>query len=122
MVRKEVVAVDVLNNVSESLNSYFTILSKLGYKKDSEVNKLIIYSYLGDMLTGDMRVYISEDDYRNIDKALYCLYGSSCLIPYPKYLRDDNLFGVKDSRYIRYRVAEDSNILFTESLQPRLPD
>jgi hypothetical protein len=35
----------------------------------------------------DYRALLSKEDYYLIEKALDCLYGSTCLIPYPDYLK-----------------------------------
>ena len=111
---------EILDNVFSSIESYFNALSYFGYKKNSDVNKLLIYNFLSEMLTGEMRYYITEEDYRNIEKALYCLYGTSCLIPYPKYISDTNLFGKEpDVNSLEPRITEGDSILrfFEESLR-----
>lgn len=74
---------NVLNDISKSLSTYFKLLTQLGYVKQSDVYKLLVYNFIGELLTEDTKVYISEEDYKSIEQALYCLYGSSCLIPYP---------------------------------------
>lgn len=112
----EDVDVDILDNIFESTQAYFNTLSKLGYKKQGDVNKLLVYMFIGELLTGDMRHFITKEDYETIEKALYCLYGSSCLIPYPQYANDDYLFGhLKDgeprsTEYSEVRSTENSNI------------
>lgn len=106
---------EVLNNVFKSVNTYFNTLAQLGYKKQSDVDKLLIYNFIEEMLTGEMRYFITEGDYRLIEQALSCLYGSSCLIPYPQYSNDDTLFGHWESGgLISPRITEDSNLRFTE--------
>lgn len=108
-------AVDVLNDVFKSISIYFNTLSQLGYKKQSDVDKLIIYAFIEEMLTGEMRIFVTEDDYRVIEQALTCLYGSSCLLPYPQYANNDSLFGhLESSGLITPRLAQDDNIRFTE--------
>lgn len=101
----------ILNDVFSAFMSYFNALSNFGYKKNSDVNKLLIYSFIQEMLTEEMRYYITEEDYRKIEQALYCLYGSSCLLPYPKYISNANLFGVEENiDSIFPRITEDSNL------------
>lgn len=60
-----------------------------------------------------MRVYITEHDYRIIQNALNCLYGSSCLISYPSYINDNNLFGNIFSDSMIPRATEVGNIIRT---------
>lgn len=58
-----------------------------------------------------MRVYITEPDYRIIQNALNCLYGSSCLIPYPNYINDNSPFGNLFSDSVTPRVTEIGDII-----------
>lgn len=80
---KDVVAVDEF--VYNALCQYYNVLSKTGYYKYSDVKKLLVLLFITDMVNGDYRGEISEADYHVIEKALNCLYGTSCLIPYPDY-------------------------------------
>lgn len=71
--------------IFEAVNKYFTHLSNVGYFNQSNVDKLLLLTFIQEMIDNDFRGLISEEDYDYINKALYCLYGSSCLIPYPDY-------------------------------------
>lgn len=73
------------NLVYESLNRYFTHLGNVGYTKQAEIYKLLFLITLQELLDGDFKELISEKDYEEINKALYCVYGSTCLAPYPDY-------------------------------------
>lgn len=107
--------VEITNQVASSMSYYFNALTQFGYKKQSDTNKLLIYNFIEEMLTGEMRFYITEADYKLIEQALNCLYGSSCLIPYPQYINDNYLFGHIDSGgIISPRITEDNNIRLTE--------
>lgn len=108
-------AVEIINDVFNSIGTYFNALTQFGYKKQEDVNKLLVYNFIEEMLTGEMRFFVTEADYRLIEQALSCLYGSSCLIPYPQYANDDYLFGhIERGGLISPRITEDSNIRFTE--------
>lgn len=110
---KEDVAVEILNDVAKSIDIYFNTLAQLGYKKQSDVDRLLVYSFFEELLTGEMRYFITESDYRLIEQALSCLYGSSCLMPYPKYINDDSLFGHLEGSSSP-RITQDSNMRYTE--------
>ena len=71
--------------VYNSLTSYFTSLKNIGYRKQSDVNRLLVFIAIQELLDNDFRGLVAEEDYDIINKALYCLYGSTCLIPYPDY-------------------------------------
>lgn len=106
---------EILNDVAKSMDIYFNTLAQLGYKKQSDVDRLLVYSFFEELLTGEMRYFITESDYKLIEQALSCLYGSSCLVPYPEYINDDSLFGhIESGGLISPRITEDSNIRFTE--------
>lgn len=78
--------VDVMDEITfEAVNKYLTHLSNVGYFSQSNVDKLLLLTFIQEMIDNDFRGLISEEDYDYINKALYCLYGSSCLIPYPDY-------------------------------------
>ena len=72
------------NELLNSLNIYFCSLSQFGYINYSDVNKLIVILFLGEILEGLFNDLIEEDDYKSITNAINCLLGTSCIIPYPK--------------------------------------
>lgn len=78
----------MVNIAYEAVSRYFNHLSNVGYFKQSDVNKLILVTFIQELLDQDFRGLVSEDDYDAINRALYCLYGSSCLIPYPDYYKN----------------------------------
>lgn len=72
--------------VSEGLSRYYNTLSNTGYKSYKEVNKLILLIFIEELLQDNiLSLYISDKDYNIINSALSCLYGTSCLIPYPEF-------------------------------------
>lgn len=80
-----------MDNITyNTLVRYFTNLSNIGYRKNSDVIKVLLLSSINKLLNNDFRGFITEEDYRKIEKALYCLYGNSCLIPYPDYYNTKN--------------------------------
>lgn len=80
----------MVNQVYTALNKYFNTLTNVGYVKQGDVNKLLLLCSIEELLNNDFRGLVSQEDYNLINKALYCLYGSSCLIPYPDYYSDKN--------------------------------
>ena len=65
--------------VYAALAGYYTALGKLGYYKYEEVFKLLVLSFYNDVIYNDYRGILSKSDYREIEKALNCLYGTNCL-------------------------------------------
>lgn len=103
---------EITNDALSAINKYFHTLSNLGYKKDSEVNSLIVLLFIEELLCGPMAQFITEQDYNTIDKALYCLYGTSCMIPYPDYKKTH----IKANKQVpdEYRVLENEVLRITE--------
>ena len=111
LLKLEGVDVELFDRVASSVDLYFATLAQFGYKRQTDVNKLLAYIFIVELLTGDMRFLIAEDDYRYIERALHCLYGSTCLIPYPEYVRGNYLFGrILDTGQLSPRIIEDGTL------------
>lgn len=74
-----------------NIEHYFLALKKVGHYKYKDVYKLLVLIFWYHILFEDYRGYIKRDDYRLIEKGLNCLYGTTCLIPYTRYLKMGNL-------------------------------
>lgn len=82
---------------------YFTSLGNFGYKSDKEVKKLIFYTFIQE-LVNTTSIVISKEDYKHLENALYCLYGTSCLIPYPDYCENPMFLHLGDVAELSARV------------------
>ena len=95
-----------------SLSRYFNALEVKGYMPYSQMEKLMILCFYKDFVFGDYRGIISKDDYLLIERALDCLYGSTCLIPYPDYLKMGKLhIGEMTEMAHRVKTLEDTEVL-----------
>lgn len=94
----------------ESCLRYFTHLANYGFKSESDVKKLLFYVYIQE-LVNTTSITISEEDYRHLENALYCMYGTTCLIPYPNYCNQNMTAHLGDIAELSARVAnlEDTN-------------
>ena len=101
---------------NEALSRYFSTLSTLGYKSDQSVFKLLVILFIEELLTGEFSQFVTEDDYRDITKAIYCIIGNSCLVDFPSYTTWDSLFHFDYNQlyHKRYRITEDSVLRKTE--------
>lgn len=73
--------------ILDAVTQYYKALGKLGYYPYKDVFRLLVLCFLRDFIYEDYRGVIKESDYYQIERALNCLFGSSCLIPYPDYLK-----------------------------------
>ena len=76
---------------------------------------LIFYYHL---IYNDYRGYIKKEDYHTIEKALNCLYGTNCLIPYPDYLKMGKLhLGEMTEMAQRIKRAEDTEVVKVRAIK-----
>ena len=95
-----------------SFGNYFHALELKGYMSYPQMQKLLILSFYRDFMFNDYRGILSKDDYLLIEKALDCLYGTTCLIPYPDYLKMGKLhLGEMTEMAQRVKSLEDTDVL-----------
>lgn len=106
---------ELLNHLFNGIEYYFNAATQLGYVKDSDVEKLLMYICIQELLEGVTRYHVTESDYKIMEQALTCMYGSSCLLPYPQYVRSSNLYGhFEDDREAIVRLRQDNPTRSTE--------
>lgn len=98
--------------VYDALSRYYHALELKGYMSRCNSDKLLVLCFYKDFVSSDYRGLISEDDYRLLERALDCLYGTSCLIPYPDYLKMGKLYlGEMTEMAQRIKALEDTNVV-----------
>lgn len=113
----------VTTNLYDSLKKYYNHLFNTGYSTSSDLEKLLVYTFIEEIFEYSLVPYIDEKDYTILNEALNCLYGTSCILPYPRvicsgYFLSDVLNPLQiDTRRTEegdFRVDEDSNPRITE--------
>ena len=95
-----------------ALTKYYHALELKGYMANSHAVKLLILIFFRDFVFRDYRGLITKEDYHLIEKALNCIYGSTCLIPYPDYLKMGKLYlGEMTEIAQRVKTLEDTPVL-----------
>ena len=104
---------DVMDNIVYSaLCRYYKVLEHTGYVSYADMVKLLILVFFRDYIQEDYRGVISKEDYYLIERALECLFGSTCLIPYPDYLKMGKLhLGEITEMAQRVKTLEDTEVL-----------
>ena len=78
-----------MNNLTEltydSINKYFKKLTYTGYLNTSDTNKILILSFIEELMSDKFSYFIDEEDYGILLNALDKLYGSNCIIGMPSY-------------------------------------
>lgn len=94
---------EISKEAYEALIKYFNGLTHTGYRPYGEVYQLLALLFIEEILYGEMSMYITEEDYKAITDAMYCLYGS-CLLPYPSYL--EGRATIRNNVLDKYRTTE----------------
>lgn len=69
-------------------------------------------AFYWDFMYNDYRALLSKRDYCLIEKALDCIYGTSCLIPYPDYLKMGKLhLGELTEMAQRVKTLEETEVV-----------
>lgn len=91
-----------------ALCAYFNRLCNVGYMKQSEVDKLLLLTFIQRMVDCDFRGYLNPEDYNTINAVLYKLYGTSCLMPYPDYYnnKDKRIMYTCSISELAHRISE----------------
>ena len=98
--------------IYNSITKYYNVLEKTGYMPYGNVLALLVLCFFRDFVYHDYRANISRGDYHTIEKALNCLFGSNCLIPYPDYLKMGKLhIGEMTEMAQRVKTLEDTDVL-----------
>lgn len=97
----------------EAITRYFTTLSQFGYKRYSDVDKIIVLFFMEEILAGELSYFITEKDYSTIVNALYCLAGSTCMIDFPMFESYDTLVHSNNRTFV-LRITEDSILRSTQ--------
>ena len=79
---------------------------------NAQAKKLLLLIFYRDFVYHDYRGLLSREDYLLIERALDCLWGSTCLIPYPDYLKMGKLhLGEMTEMAQRVKNLEDTEVL-----------
>ena len=98
--------------IYNALSNYYETLSKTGYMSPKEGQKLMLLIFYRDFVFNDYRGLLTKADYMLIERALNCLYGTTCLIPYPDYLKMGKLhLGEMTEMAQRVKNIEDTNVI-----------
>ena len=100
------------NIIYQALTDYYHALELKGYMPHSQSLKLLVLCFYRDFVFHDYRGLLSREDYLLIERALDCLWGSSCLIPYPDYLKMGKLhIGEMTEMAQRVKAIEETDVL-----------
>ena len=101
---------------------YFNKLSNFGKSSDSDIQTIMLLSFINGIVNGPMKEFVDEGDYQVLNKVLQCLQGHTCLIDYHDFelkrsiIFDSSPFNVLSVKILENgkdnRFTEDNNIRF----------
>lgn len=87
---KDVDAMEAVStNLYQSLKRYYNHLFNSGYSPKSNSEKLLILLFISELIDTQKTpsiydtLILSREELTILERALHCLYGSSCEIKYP---------------------------------------
>lgn len=96
----------------EALTKYYHALGVKGYMSKAHSEKLLVMAFYWDFMYNDYRALLSKKDYCLIERALDCIYETSCLIPYPDYLKMGKLrLGDMTEMAQRVKTLEETEVV-----------
>lgn len=96
----------------EALSKYYHALEIKGYMSKAHSEKLLVMAFYWDFMYNDYRALLSKKDYCLIERALDCIYGTSCLMPYPDYLKMGKLhLGEMTEMAQRVKTLEETEVV-----------
>ena len=109
--------------VYNTLCTYFDALEKTGYMPNDVSNRALILSFYWDYIYNNPYHVLTRPEYMLVEKALDCLYGSTCLIPYPDYLKMGKLhLGQMEEINARLQALEDTKVVKGKNHIQDIPD
>ncbi len=104
---------------SHSTNQYFNLLSYVGYLKQTEVDKLLVISFIEELLNSDLAFSITEQEYKLMMQVVFCLIGDSCLFTDYPFLGYEAT--IRDNRDMFIpRITEDRQLRKTQQSEFRV--
>lgn len=78
-----------MDNITEishdSLNKYFKVLKNFGYLNKVETDRVLIVSFIEEMLNDKFSDFITADDYDIIVNTVNKICSNSCIIKFPSF-------------------------------------
>ena len=109
--------------VYNTLCNYFHALEMKGYMSNKDSNKALVLSFYWDYIYNMPGHILKRDEYMLVEKALDCLYGSTCLIPYPDYLKMGKLhLGQMEEIDARLTAVENTKVVKGKNHIQNIPD
>ena len=93
------------NLTTASLNRYYNRLRSCGSVPYDEVYRLIILSYIQEILDNRFITALTDEELQIVEKALNCLIYKSIIIDYRDIPTDDTMYKIQSGQF---RISEDS--------------
>lgn len=91
---------NITNALADGFEKYYNTVSKLGYVDINAIDKLIVATWINDVLMGRYDIIVTEQQYKILENLYMCMEGS-CFVPYSHYCRTATVNKRFDRDYIR---------------------
>jgi len=104
----------------DSLSKYYKTVTALGEYPYEEVYRVFIGLFIEELInTEAFQVFLTNDDLYSLQKAMYNLYGTTCLIKFPALYNSDDLTKINKADFTP-RVTEGNILRTTETSDLRI--
>lgn len=66
--------------LTDALTAYFNTLKYYGYRNERTVHKLLVLTFLDELILGKYNIDITDDQYELLERAIVSLLGDDCLL------------------------------------------
>lgn len=92
--------------INDILDRYFRLLSSTGYLNYSSVYDILFLIAVEEFTSHDYDGYLDDSDYRSIQNAIYKIFGTHCIIPFPKHCCCMDSLHLSDVSYMRRDIED----------------
>lgn len=68
--------------LTDALTAYFNTLKYYGYRNEHTVHKLLVLTFLDELIWGKYNIDITDDQYELLERAIVSLLGDDCSLSY----------------------------------------
>lgn len=73
------------NYILQIILNYLSYLKSNGTVERETTDNIFILTFLEEFINSATGIFLELEDFDRINNYLYTIYGSNCLLPYPKY-------------------------------------
>lgn len=117
----------MIEYLNKTLDKYFALVASVGYLNYSTVYDILFLIAVVEFAYSDVESLLTDKDYKSIQNAIYKVFGTHCILPFPKHcccmdslhLSDVSHLS-QDVKYLKDRMeqVENTKVVKTKANDP----